>query len=472
MPTGSLILLSDGSDLKLHSRGSWSISTPLRYRTTLHRSRIPVVDYAGSQPDVVTVTWLQPPHVVFGSLHLTTRNLTQTRAHSFPFAVTHLAVDRSSCQREVLLVAQDNDTIWKFDANNEQLTPLIRDVDNVSRVFAVNGDVYWIEGRRCLYRREILSHDSGSHNVTCLSSTSPLTAVFVSHAGHDNAVYLLTSLGDVYFMEDGSPMVKIIAAEEYKDRKILKTQMNDFDSLYVTSSPESAQDVQVLVGIKNHGILLEISMHCSGVRPIRGCDILSIKDEINENRLYDFKLLADPGINCSDDVNTIRTQVLIDRTRLLTYSPFVAGRMRMTTWMVVISVVLCCLFLIAILKLVVGLYTTNRADGKRLGDLLSRSARHQSDRHGILRRSASINSVAPHLLKFPPKAVLQASPALAAIAPLPKAISIEDLTGFENPSFNGQRNRTASQKSCGSCDYKEECRDLGICLSTYSLLRH
>lgn len=473
-PTGSLILLSDGFDLKLHSSGSSSISFQLRHRPNGSRqSRIPAVDYAGFEKDTVTVVWLEPPYVMFGSLNLTSRNLTQTKAHSFPFNATDVVVDRFSCQRDVILAARDQDTIWKLDANTFNLTPLVQNADNVSKIFAVNGDIYWITGRRCLFRREILSHDASvKNNETCLSDTSShMAAVFVSHADGGSDVYILSSVGDVYRLHDRSAMVKIIAREAYKDRKILKYERNDFDSLYVTSSSVDSHHVtSIFVGIKNHGILLKIVVQCPENHVSGTCKILSMKDELSEDRLYDFKVLADPGINCSDFVTTIRSQVLRERATSLRLSYLVYGHVVKTTWIAVFA--LFSLLLIGFtIKMIVGLFTTSSDNGKRFRDLVSGGHRHQ-DRRSILRRSPSNNSTAGNPLNFPSKDVLQATPVLKACAPPVRTISIEDLSGFENPSFDGRRNRTHSQRSCDSCDYKDECKEMGICLNTYSRLHH
>jgi hypothetical protein len=462
--------------------------------TSNHSStRIPVVDYTGFTTDVVSIVWLQSPHISYGSLHLTTRNLTDVKSHTLSFNISDLAVDRSSCERDLILVVQDQSEIYQLNVNSMNLKILTKDAHEVSGLFVASGLMYWIQERQCLFRQEILSNRRDKQKITCLPDAS-LSAVFVPHAGHDghkpDAWFMLSSYGDVYRMQDeDQTVIKIVTAEEYKDRKILKYEKNDFDSLHVNVTPGSPNEMQVFVGIKNHGILLEILVHCSDLTDGNSCQMLSIRDEINENRLYDFKLLSDPGINCTDHENTIRSQVLVDHKqeqdgkRLLRSSPFLFTRdMSPTTW-IIISALISCALLLLVTKMMVGIYRGRRHPAPTLlGDLL-RSQRQHRDCNAILRRSASINSVAQsqNPLKFPPKSVLS-TPVRTVSSPapapgLPHAISIEDLTGFQNPSFtealaDGGRSRTVSQRSCGTCDYKDECRDMGICLSTYRLLHH
>lgn len=410
-----------------------------------------------------------------GTVDLMTKNLSQVVGHreSIPFPVSHLAFDRSSCLRHLLLVPEDGTGIWKYETQSKDLTPLVTNVTAVSRVYAANGDVYWMEGNNsCLFKREIISHPKTTkETVACLIDGDTLVSAFVRSSGR--VVYLLSANGDVYraAVGDSGSMRRIFSAAQFKNRKFLKYEVNEFDGIGALFE-EHTSDLKLFVSIRNHGILVEITTACMRTSPESRteCLLSNIRDEVNENKLYDFKLLSDPGINCSEEADTIRTQVLMDRLRNAGFGSISDGAGTILVSWVIVYVVLSMIFLVLVCKLVHDLVYKKRGE-RSLTDLL----KGRDDRRQMLRRSPSSASLShsnsQHALNFPPKNLMP-SPTARLDPCLNRTISIEDLTGFSNPSFDvvPRRGRTASQKSCGSCDYREECKELGVCLTTYSLL--
>jgi hypothetical protein len=227
---------------------------------------------------------------------------------------------------------------------------------------------------------------------------------------------------------------------------------------------------------------MEISIACNS--NLQDCEVSNVKDVVIERQLPDFKLVTQNIQNItrecfgSDEKKTAQVflpnklnevhekKIAPDHNIVESVSEeYIRHRIYSKTYIWILVLFLAIIFVMTTAKII---YEYNKSIRRRLlripRDTLDlESGREDSmdpfyegcrrdhrtiRREGRRSRNSSVTVVSPD-----------------------NTLSIEDLGGFSNPSFGSHHeNIKMCSKSCDSCEYKTECKDRGICLSTYRLL--
>lgn len=439
------ILISDGTEIRIHSRSSQRTSSSLGIRSS---AKITSIDFFQASNDSLTIVWTD---VVGDKIGLSTVDLQDTPKVSSSQVIrgqllsniTSVSVLMSDPERVVVtshddgveggrIVATNLDTrrdcVWVNDAKKPGQV-----VTSSSSSFLPH-QVVWISNKTCV---EGLSRKGAGmkESILCLPDLKSVSrdVSLESVSMFDRQLFLITSNGQVFHRE--------------------------LDSLKNFSEIVYSKDTKISHGFKNLDLIQEtgkIEMYVSNKiegtlnQVILSDEWKALKSSVVavERSLFDFKIVQEKGRGerreegsssdaaCFSMEEKTDIEEVIEVVQVMVTSrsddPFVPY----VPWWLYLSCLLC----VASVSLLVALfYLRQRNRGEEEPRRLIGSNLMSNMEDPIIRISND------------------------------KCISIEDLGGFVNPGWSSVS--TSSLNPCDSCDYKGECSEAGMCLNTFRLLQ-
>ena len=389
-------------------------------------------------------------------------------------SISSIAIDRASCLdnpsifiSSLSALPSSTGSILKI-YQNKTIQVVKEGIKPVTSLQTDDELLYWSDSK-CIQRNNLNSQVLDL--IWCLpfelENKTDIVSLFLLK---NDSLFVLLSTGAVFFLPINNRVnqtTQLIAEDLFKDPKILKYHENVFRTLSVIMSSTSPNTlIDIFIGVQNHGLLLEISLSCQS--NLTSCTVINTRDVAVERTLPDFKLTFDSKVEsrCSHtfpepqhQVNQSAVLKAPQDTNILDSSSqdFESEEKRKYLfarnyiWILVGFVVVIVVF---------GILKTAR-DFRR------------STRESLIRRDLSPESFQGSIVSIGSCKTKRLRRNSITVVNMDDTVSVEDLGGFSNPSFGSHVDnvRMCSKSSCDSCEYKSECKERGICLSTYRLLR-
>jgi len=143
-----IILLTDGTEMKIHTRDSTSISSSLGYKAT---QRITALDFRVIDQDLIQLVWLEGWQLFSGLVCPSNKSLSHTRViETQPLKVAYFTIDKS-CQEKppsvfVIDYNSNQENIHRINSNGtfKMITSVKTKPGELMKYF--EGNLYWKEG--------------------------------------------------------------------------------------------------------------------------------------------------------------------------------------------------------------------------------------------------------------------------------------------------------------------------------------
>ena len=478
-----LILLTDGVEIKVHTRNSGSRSTKTGYEVAnkSYGNRITNLDYRSLDNDQLQVSWSEsyPPQVVFSVLDLVNKSVVNTAFIDFGAQVSSLAFDKCSCLDNPSVFVSESGRILRIYQNKTVDVILDHSASTITSMLFRNGFLFWSEGK-CIQRMKLGNHHHQKEINYCIASSDNKT-MSSFHILDDDSCFIMSSSGDVVLLplkedQNQNATTPIIDGSLFRNESILKYHENTFKTVSVVLSKNSSwSQLSLFIGIQNHGLLMEVKVSC--VTDFKKCDVLSVEDIVVERLLPDFKLLTDNDypLTCinetAQDIIKPKGTAVKEATQEI-YLIHSRGSEEYIRYRIYSRSYIWILVLFLAIIIVMACVKTIYEYKKSMRDRLLRTPRESTIESGLeesLENPFYESNRRDH--RTTRREGRRSRNNSVTVLGVDNTVSIEDLGGFSNLSLGSHTdNMKRCSRSCDSCEYKTECKDRGICLSTYRLL--
>lgn len=436
VPTADHVVISDGTEIRLHSRSSLKTSASLGIKSS---NKITSIDFFQPRNNTIDIVWVDAEggKLYHDSIDMTRESIShretitgQLLSNISSIAVLQNLPDRvvvtSHCNAEGVghIVATNLDTrrdcLWVHDViKPDQIT---------AGSFNLSYQVFWISNRTCV---QGLSLNGSKTTILCkhdLRNDFSDDVSLESMSVMNDQLYLILSNGKVYRIKIGSKI-------EFNEIEFTNDRSSGFNHIDIVQFSDGHE---FFVSNKIDGTIRLVAF--SDRMKFFNSSVVAV-----ERSIFDFKVIKtkkasnDLRVGCFSNIDEKQDdrsgkdeglEAVVEVVEIIVTdgdesSPIINYELCLLLIMSIVILILIALYFI---------YQRNREQPIRLiGNNISSS------------------------LEDP----------IIKVSGNNKCISIEDFGGFVNPGWNA-----AHQVSnpCDSCDYKEECSERGMCLNTFRLL--
>lgn len=488
--------MSDGPELKIHTHSSSSISSSLMMmkddKMMIQQQNHPTpvttinsIDYfynsSSNTNDELILIWTETSGDSFSSGHLNVdqKQISNKRVHGIPShhaPISNFVVDPRYKPPVIFSSHDSSGLIRVYSLNvdddmdsetgciwiNETIKPgqVVIDFNREDELSVV----YWIQNGTCIFKSQYPNYQQ---KVICVNQIITQIRPINSFTITGSYSYLLFSSGEIYRHNLRTGGIQNLIPESFYDgHPDFKYGHEDYFKSMSSIVNEDESSIQLFISNSNHGDLFQVNVSCTTES---SCHVTNSRLVLIERKIYDAKVVTLNKVtghkpfpfkmttNFSLCQETVTPDGDIRPYTFLTYpEPIDSDEWNkwtgLSSFMFASTAMLCLMGLIFVTLLISSVIWfrryKNRSSHMRYRRNISQTTIENGD------GSLSTSGVKTKTFRGNSGSCVTVNP--------DRTVSIEDLGGFANHAF--------FEKSCDVCEYKDECSERGICLSTYRLL--